>query len=231
MSADARVVALSLAAAFLALALGVVIGAAYVGDDLERGQLAVLQRLEADFVALRAELTALRQRAARGDAVAVGLARWAVAGRLAGMEVHVVAEPAAAEAEALELRLREAGAVPRRADLVALLAGSDPGAPDPGTAAGAVLVWPGREPAPAGLAALVRRLRAAGYRVVAYEPAGAPHPLGVRWRQLGVPAVSGLEGPAGHAAVVALLAGADGVYGPLRGADGLLPPPPGGGGP
>lgn len=231
MSADARVVALSLAAAFLALALGVVIGAAYVGDDLERGQLAVLQRLEADFSALRAELVTLRQRAARGDALAAGLARLAVAGRLPGMAVQVVAEPAAGEAAALELRLREAGAAPRRADLAALLAGADPEAPAPGEAAGAVLVWPGREPAPPELAPLVRRLRAAGYRVVAYEPPSAAHPLGLRWRQLGVPAVSGLEGPAAHAAVVALLAGADGVYGPLRGADGLLPAPPGGTGP
>lgn len=227
--ADARLLVLSLAAAFLALGLGVVIGATYAGGALERGQQAVLERLEDDFAAMRAELGTLRQRAARGDALVEGLARLAVAGRLTDVPVRVLAPAGAAgEADRLAEVLAEAGARPVRADLATLPAPAGEGLPLPAgsPSAAVVLVWPGLEPEPPGLAQLVRALRDAGRRVVVYEPAGAPHPLGHRWRRLRVPAVSGLDAPAAHAAVVWLLAGGEGVYGPFRGADGLLPRPP-----
>lgn len=93
--------------------------------------------------------------------------------------------------------------------------------------AAVVLVRAGGEPpAPSALAAWVAALRQAGLRVVAFEPGDPSGSLRSRWRQLAVPSVAGLQGPAAAAALVWVVAGSDGQFGTGPGADRLLPEPP-----
>lgn len=267
MPVDLRALALTLAAVFLALGLGIVIGATRADGTLQAAQEAVLRGLEDEFGSLRDEVRLLRDRVARDERLVEDLSRLALAGRLREMPVRVVglgtdantagavaavgqalgaagalpvesfvlarevlAAPAAADVRVLALDLAQA-AEPAGAGLERLAAGTAgaEGLPQPDAwrpPAAVVLVRAVPESPPGDrLRVLVETLRTAGVRVVAYEPLAAESSLRATWRRLGVPAVSGLDGTEGGAAVVWLVLGAQGQYGPGPDADRLLPEP------
>lgn len=187
---DSRYLIVSLAAVFVALGLGVVIGFAMGGRDaLHRQEQSLAARLEADFRRLLSDGQQLRLQLSEQQAALAALeqererlADLAVAGRLTGRVVGLVGADASGGSATLAARLQAAGAE-------VVLAGP---AQAGGRAPAAVIV---AESAATLAAAWVERLAAAGVPVLV---AGAQDPaaeVDLVYRLAGLLQEAGVEQP------------------------------------
>lgn len=109
---DFRYHIVSLIAVFLALGVGVIVGATVLDAGRVRVQEATLERLRDDLRDARSDIDALRADRTRGDALSDQVAEWLVPARLSGRPfVTVFDGPAGRWRDAVTERLAQAGAV------------------------------------------------------------------------------------------------------------------------
>lgn len=217
---DLRTHVAALAAVFIALALGMLIGATRGSGALTRWRDAAVAHLEDQIANQQARqggraaaLTAARARLISDLAFARAALPWVVQGRLTGRRITVVAgSPLGSRIVAI---VRQAGADAT----LARLDGHQ-------TAGGTTVVVVTRQqdlgPAEAWLAAL----RQARVRAVGAEPQTAAPVADALFARYGLSFVDDAEQPEGQAALVLLLAGARGHYGREPSAHAPLPGAP-----
>jgi hypothetical protein len=216
---------LTLIAVFLALAVGVVVGTALPGSEMVFGEQqnviadlrATFDELKSEASARQAELELLRRERLAAEELGRCALPLLVAGRLSGQKVGLVlpSYPASTVAE-VRAALALAGA-----EVVWECAPGEQAAAPPAKVDAAVLIGPWEAKATSHLTLLRRSLRSRGVRVVGAVGKGGDASI---FKELGISGVDNIDSPPGQAALVALLAGADGYYGlSPTASDGYLP--------
>jgi hypothetical protein len=216
---DFRTHAVTLVAVFVAMALGLLLGAARGGPVLARWQSAAIVRIERQFAeeqgaltSARASLAMLRADQASAEAFARAALPWIAAGRLRGRSVVLYADSDALSRQ-VAAALAMAGAAVRTGALDAPAAGPE------------AVVLAGQPGDAAAVAALLGRLRDAGIPAVGAESMSTAPAADATFTRLGLSFVDDVDEPAGQAALVLLLAGSRGHYGREPTAAGPLPAP------